>query len=201
MYSEHVYKIGQHFDMYPAETLENIVKFTLASIQQQFQTVPDILSEWDELGFDAPTMWGMKRDGVQYITEHSKRMSSVLQFYRDRRREEDTLEAIDLLLEVPGLNTVKAGFVAQILGFHVGCIDTVNAELYDINVASFRIPSGQRAKTRHAKIAAYITLCEKLGGPQALWDTWCHFIAQKYEIYAGDAEAVSEQHIECIVRR
>lgn len=200
MYATHVEIIGQKFDQSPAQTLENIVKFTLASIQQQFNTVPAILSEWEQLGEEASTMWGMKRDGVRYIQENSTRLAALIRFHRNRGLDEDTLEVIDLLLEIPGLNTIKAGFVAQILGFPVGCIDTVNQQLYGIDVKSFNIPKGQRQKTRHAKIAAYVTLCQKLGGAEQLWDVWCHNIAQKYGSYQGSSEAVSAQHVDCIIR-
>jgi hypothetical protein len=197
MYSEHVYKIGQQFDEQPAETLVKVVDFTLASIQQQFHTVPNILKEWQELGTDAPTMWGMKRYGYKHIREHSQRLSSLIRYQREHRGEQAAEDVIDTMLEVPGLNTVKAGFVAQILGFHVGCIDSVNAELYNIKVGSFKIAPNQTARTRSAKIAAYVTLCNRLGGPAFLWDTWCEFIGQKYGQFGG-ADEVSEQHWDSI---
>lgn len=176
--------------------LETIVDFTLATIQQQFFTVPDILREWRLEGTDSPRMWGMKADGYTYIRANSNRLHTLLAYYD---RTADPVGAIDTLLEIPGLNTVKAGFVAQLLGFEVGCIDSQNQKLYNVDVKDFVITPAHTARTRLRKIESYVRLCDDLGGPVTLWRNWCHFIGNKYDYFGGDEHAVSKLHVDCTV--
>ena len=189
--------------------LIDAVDFVLATIQQHFSTIPQILGEWmhyeSELAIcvnprDAEkpgTLWGMKELGFQHIREHHDRLAALV---RHGAKTGDAVEVIDTLIEIPGLNTVKAAFVAQLCGLDVGCIDTHNAAIYDVDVASFAVNASTSARTRIAKIEAYVALCRELGGAEYLWDTWCEFIAIKYHGHYRDAEHVSAQHVHCIVR-
>jgi len=172
-----------------------VVDFTLATIQQQFHTVPQILREWRELKLDAPTMFSFKKEGYQHVRHNSARLFTLL---RHAINNEDPVDAIDTLLEIPGLGTVKAGFVAQLLGFEVGCIDGQNATLYDVDVSEFVIRDGMKASTRLRKIRSYVQLCEELGGSRVLWDNWCELIGQKYSSF-DDWQSVSALHTECII--
>jgi len=193
MYQKEMRKIQAGFAAQPGETLEQTVRFVLATIQQQFSTVEDILHTWALQGEMAPTMWGAKRKGVRYIEKHSQELAAKLKGC-------DTVEAVDTLLTVPGLNTVKASFVAQCLGFGVGCIDTHNARIHGVNVKSYAVTKNLTAKTRLAKIKSYIALCQGLGGSAVLWDSWCELIADKQSAHFDDAEAVSAYHSHCILK-
>ena len=188
MYHDDVKAIHKAFIHQPGDTLECVVRFVLATIQQQFHTVGNILDEWDRLGYQAPTMWGMKKDGVKFIKRNKVRLAAQLQ-------NAHPAEAIDILLTVPGLNTVKAGFAVQLLGMGAGCIDTHNARMYGIDVAAFKITPKHTMKTRNAKIRSYLALCDGLGGSPALWDVWCNFIADKQWKHWECAEEVSEMHV------
>jgi len=192
MYARHVKEIRTQFKLYPADTLEAVVRFVLATIQQRFHTVGDQLDEWKALGTDSPTMWGFKPKGVKFIAKHKRDIAAQLQ-------NATTTEALDVLLTIPGLGIVKAGFVAQLLGHDVGCIDTHNARIYGVKIESYRITSKHTAKTRLAKIASYLALCKGLGGAQHLWDTWCHYVAEEQSEHFVDAEEVSKAHVEWIL--
>jgi hypothetical protein len=197
MYSNEMTKISGYFDDDPRSVLLGAVKFTLATIQQAFHTVPAALDEWDDLGSNAPTMWGWKPKGCKFIEKNATSMAALL---TTCKREGDVIGAIDLLMMVPGLGTVKASFVAQILGFEVGCIDGHNATMYKINVNSFKCNPKHTAKTKLAKITAYVALCEALGGAEHLWDTWCELIAIKQRKHFNSAEHVSELHSTLVLR-
>lgn len=192
MYHNDVPKIRNSFTHQPADTLEAVVRFVLATIQQQFHTVPAILDEWSALGYKAPTMWGMKKDGVKFMKRRKASIAAQL-------TEATTVEAIDVLLTVPGLNTVKAGFAAQLLGFQVGCLDLHNIRMYGVKPDSFKVTKKHTAKTRLAKIRSYVAMCEGLGGADQMWDRWCHVVAdtqgKHFDFYA---ENVSALHTECI---
>lgn len=199
MYAKEITNIELAFEDKPVDTVIRVVEFVLATIQQQFHTVPAILKDWDKNGKESATMWGMKKDGFQHIIDNADRITALLTYESSKC---DTIGAIDTLLEVPGLNTVKAGFAAQLLGFEVGCIDVQNARLYGIeNLDAFKVTPQHTARTRLAKIESYVVLCNKLGGSGKLWDTWCHFIANQYPEHFIDGEAVSELHSNTILRR
>jgi hypothetical protein len=187
MYTTDVVKIRRSFENQPGDTLEHVVRFVLATIQQRFHTVPLILDEWDRLGTKAPTMFGSKRRGVRYIAKRKHDIAAQL-------LSADRVAAIDILLTIPGLGVIKASFVAQMLGFDVGCIDTHNARMYGVKVASFNVNNKHTAKTRLAKIKAYCAMCDGLGGTKHLWDTWCELIADTQSVHFTDAIDVSEMH-------
>lgn len=196
MYQTHVSKIRNAFLESPAPTLRAVVKFTLATIQQQFSTVPRILAEWDNEGANAPTLWGIKKKGYKYINEHAEEIAAQLV-----TQKLSVIDAIDLLLTIPGLGVVKAGLVAQMLGYQVGCIDTHNARIYGVKPDSFRITNKHTAKTRLAKIRSYVVLCEELGGAEHLWDSWCELIAQTQSKHFVNGDDVSALHVEMTLDR
>ena len=187
MYKEDIKIIKLCYMHQPGDTLESVVRFVLATIQQHFNTVPNVLDQWAEHGLKSPTMWGMKTKGVKYIAKHKHDIAAAL-------TDTDVVDAIDTLLQIPGLNTVKAAFTAQLLGFEVGCIDSHNARIHGVNVQSFAITGKLKARTRLAKISAYVELCRGLGGSEVLWDQWCHLIADRQHSQCEDAEAVSRLH-------
>jgi hypothetical protein len=197
MYRQDTAAISALFQVEPGATLEKVVRFVLATIQQQFHTVPDILREWESEGFGAPSMWGMKREGVSYIGQHHQRLGAILHYLLSHGTTGNREEAIDALLEVPGLGVVKAAFAAQLIGFDTACLDTNNAQIYGVNPVSFAVRESNTLKTRRAKIAAYCTMTDKLGGPEQFWDTWCHYVANRYQSFRT-AEQVSKLHVECI---
>lgn len=207
MYTNHVPKIRQAFESDPKLYLVRVVDFVLATIQQRFHTVQSILDDWhdweaelkehvSERDLSPPgTLWGMKRDGFQYVRQEADRLAGLLTYALARN---DAVDAIDTLLEVPGLGIAKSGFVAQLLGLPVGCLDTHNLRIYDIAPEAFSyVP--KRAKDRLALIESYVNLCASLGGSEALWDRWCHFIAVEQSEHFYRAEDVSDEHVVCIL--
>jgi len=199
MYSTHVPRIASAFEVEPLEVFPSLVKFVLATIQQQFSTVPVILEEWEKLGTDAPSMWGMKRDGYQWLS--SVHWKSVAMTLHRAQRENDRVLAIDALVEIPGINVVKAAFIAQCVGLKTACLDTQNLQLHQIdNIEAFRIRSNNRAATRLAKINAYLELCDGIDHCASFWDSWCEVIAAQYpKHYPLGSMDVSSQHVELIL--
>ena len=197
MYSESVAKIGEAFDANPAKVTKRVGYFVLATIQQHFATMPATLDDWEEKGINAPTCWGNKISGVKYLDKKHGELAAQLATLRANRIADGhgaAVAAIDLLLQVPGLNTIKAAFFAQCLGFDVGCIDSHNAKMYSVKVSAFSVSPKHTAKTRLAKVASYVTLCNELGGSAYLWDAWCYLIADKYPNHFKDGETVSHLH-------
>lgn len=181
MYNRDAVKIAAAFKADPLGVFPKVVQFVLATIQQQFQSVPDILAQWDAEGWEAETCWGMKKGGMKWLS-HYKKWSPVALKLHECVREGDRVGGLDVLISIPGINTVKAAFIGQLCGLQTSCLDTQNCQLHGIkNIRVFHIPSKQTAKTRLAKLEAYLALCDKLGTPETFWNTWCELIAAKYK--------------------
>jgi hypothetical protein len=194
-YQRDINRCHANLELDGSEGLIRCVKFVLATIQQQFHTVPAALSEWNRFGHDAATMWGMKLDGVRHIEQHSDRLWALLSYAVEN---EDPADAIDTLLEVPGLGVVKAAFVAQLYGLNVGCLDTHNEMLYDTDARTFYIPSNLSARLRLRRIEAYVTFTQGIGTSEHWWSVWCEFMASKYPQHYDCGEDVSIQHVNCL---
>jgi len=146
-------------------------------------------------------MWGFKRDGVNWLK--STKWTAVAMTLHQCQANGDRVTAIDALVQIPGINVVKAAFIAQLVGLNTACLDTQNLKLHGIkNVRAFQITKSNLARTRLAKIKAYLTLCDELGGAPQFWDTWCEIIANTYpDHFTMGAFDVSSRHVELIVGR
>lgn len=198
MYSEYrsdIKACKDYIEMYETQGLIRAVDFVLATIQQQFHTVPNILRDWRHIGEQSSTCWGMKKEGYLYVREHVNRLHALISF---EVRNDDPVAVIDTLLEVPGLNTVKAAFVAQLYGLNVGCLDTHNETLYDTDAKAFYITSQLSAKLRAARIESYVDFCNRIAPSYVWWGRWCEFMAAKYPQHYDLADEVSGQHLECL---
>lgn len=179
--------------------------FVVASIRQRFTTLGPILDEWhqwfnesEEMGDtpQPPSAWGMKGQALDYLRagtfEELSSIGSTLSLG-------DTVEAMDLALTLPGLGMVKAGFLCQLYGHKVGCIDSHNAEVFGIDARQFDGVTRVMATTRIRKIQEYIQLCDDLGGADYLWDHWCAYLSGIYA-EAGRPSEVSRAHVELVCR-
>ncbi len=178
----------------------------MASIRQKFYTLNDVLADWqrylakvDEVGYfdgaDLPqSAWGMKADALEAVAAGPAwcaEQGALL------IAEDDTVTVLDHLVTLPGLGLVKAGFLAQLYGFKVGCIDSHNASIFQVRVDDYTIRPTMKAETRQRKIREYIDLCYAIGGSDFLWDNWCAYLSGIYA-NVGTPTDVSAKHVELI---
>ena len=184
MYDKHQPIISQ----YGRENCDNfaaVLRFVVVTIQNRlFNCQADCLtvsavisgkgSEADEQAA-AGVLYGHKRQAVETIEAEK----ALLYFQAQdivARAESDREAAAGLLAlfaSIPGLGLVKAGFCCQLLYGLVGCIDSHNAERFEINPNHLKSDRYKRAKTyatRQKHINFYLDLCEKLGGCESLWN-------------------------------
>lgn len=184
-------------------------KFVVASIRQRFSTLGPILAEWNQFEreveendgdinreIDLPkSAWGMKGDALSFLVyEEPEQIASVAATFAATT---EVMEAMDLALTLPGLGMVKAGFLCQLYGLPVGCIDSHNAQIFDINVSQYEVRRGMQARTRLRKINEYVDLCYDLGGSAYLWDHWCAYLSSLYE-EVGTPSNVSRTHVHLV---
>jgi hypothetical protein len=87
---------------------------------------------------------------------------------------------------------VKAGFILQMCGHEIGCIDSHNVREYDISEAFLR------RKNTQANCEKYIQMCEDIGGSEYMWDEWCKTVAERQPTKWGCPDMVSAMHLHAI---
>ena len=97
---------------------------------------------------------------------------------------------------MPGFGFVKAGFVTQLVRGQYGCLDTHNQTLYKISRKDTRKDGGQ--KSFFSRADNYLALCAEIGSSEALWNTWCDYVAALYPHRYENGNAVSHMHVTTI---
>lgn len=179
-----------------AANLKRSALFVLATIQQQLETTPVIVSDFELLGTASRFSWGMKTAGIQYLEKH------IAELYRQAIAvKNDPAELLRVFLDVPGFGLVKAGFLCQLFSNVAGCIDVHNIKLYDIPLSALRYGYKLKEATKTEKRKQYIALCHGLGGSAALWSRWCDYVAALRPNNWENGAAVSEFHFDVISGR
>lgn len=172
-----------------------VCAMALLSIRQPFRMVKRQMQHVHVHGFSSGYLWGHKRAGLAYVTEHASRLrTELLQVVPT----DDTAaeQALEILTQIPMLGLAKAGFVAQMLGFDVGCIDSRNAAEFGLGRSASRFDKSEPEHIRLNRISAYVLLCRSLGGARFLWNNWCSSIAR--DEFFRTADFVSSYHVDCV---
>jgi hypothetical protein len=155
------------------ESFKRSLLFVLATIQQQLETVPRILSDFEYSGSSSGYAFGSKREGIDYINDNYLQLWSTA-----RGVVGDPEQLLSTFLQVPGLGLAKSGFAAQLFSNKVGCLDTQNLKLDGVPLGQLRYPKHALLETRVEYINRYADLCRGLGGSVKLWSAWCHYLYQ-----------------------
>lgn len=194
-YQDHIAQCNQLAQGSPAN-LVRAITFALATIQQQLETVPDIVQDFEAVGSASRFAFGSKAKGLDWLAVNGD------QLYRDAMSNLDNpRELLRVFLQCPGLGLVKAGFTSQLISGHVGCLDVHNIRMYSIPMASLRYSYPKSTELQQTKAQAYVDLCQGLGGSVALWANWCHYVAQKRPGNWSNGLAVSQLHVDCLAGR
>lgn len=166
----------------------DVVTFVICSQNQHFYRVGTILNALHTRGLDdCGYLNGHQKRGIAYVTQHA----GVL---RAQLRHQTDLERMRLLIELPSLGIVKAGFVVQLVFGSVGCLDRHNLKVLGLDARSFnRAPVSSVALT--ARLQMYLSTCALLGTSETIYDGWCSLIATRYPQHFSCACAVSSAHV------
>jgi hypothetical protein len=199
MYSRDMPLMRDHALSSP-EGLTDIVAFVLCTIRQPLQSVKRQMTDIRAHGAEAASLFGSKRDGYRYALEHAPVLHAAIVA---AVASDDTIGAIDVLSNIPGLGIVKAAFVAQICGLEVACLDGHNLARLGLGEAAFKLAKSVKPETKRRKIADYVKACRDASPivdfARYWWDSWCEYVAgNKANRSLASADAVSAYHWECI---
>jgi len=130
------------------------------------------------------TISGFKIDTICYIWNNRE---SLMQELVGLNKEGDDVKMISRLAQIPGVQSVKAGFIIQLLFGRAGCIDTHNIDIYSKVFPDLRGDLDIRNWSDDEKGPKnYANLLDKLNkrgiGTQQLWDVWVDFVENFYKI-------------------
>lgn len=142
----------------------------LLSIQQPWQGVPAQFAHVRQHGRDSVYLFGSKRGGFDYVSEHATALRIAAQIAYDKQ------DLDGLLLEylaIPGLGLVKASFLAQLTIADGACIDLHNARRLGLTPNDLKMPKTLKHPARLARISAYNATWQQHGNSEYWWNTWC----------------------------
>lgn len=192
MYVNHIQACNDHCQSGP-ESTARMLRFVIATIQQQLETVPDIMASFDTDGIGSRFAFGFKAKGLLYLKANEESI------YWDAMCAVDDDEALmEVFMRVPGLGLVKAGFACQLFAGQVGCLDIHNLRMYGLDANRLNISKKLQPKTMAKHVKYYCELCMELGGSVALWSRWCEYKASVAAPgnWPDGAESVSILHVE-----
>ena len=156
--------------------------FALLSIRQPIRNVPAQMADVDERGDGSAYLFGFKRAAYAYVWEHGEESR------RDVMAARTNGGRMEVMCRVPGLGLVKAGFVLQLMGYDVACLDSRNVAREGRNPRAFRTDGKKTGPAFVRKLFAYLREVE--GKSEAYWDAWCRDVADAYDMTPHDVSAL-----------
>ena len=192
MYATHQPQIAKFARQNP-DNFAKVLRFVIFTIQQQLSTAVK-----QSTGEQAANAFGFKLKALAEIERDKKQIFDECQALYCAG---DKVGLLDRLTKVHGLGLVKAGFVCQLVYGFAGCIDTHNLKLYNIKLSQVTLSDKLKEDTRLKKISQYISLCDKLGGTEHLWNYWCQYVADNQPTSYKSEWQVSKLHVDAIVSK
>lgn len=170
--------------------LDDVGAMVALSIQTTWRSIGAQWASYVSHDLESPCLWGQKAQTVAWLRENESRvLRAACPFDR----------LVLLASECPGLGLPKAGFLVQLSmgarNVSIGCFDLHNIARYEVKLPSFSKKASQPTRIRAA--LAYVDLCERLGGSEEMWNTWCFHMARVDARFA-DAAHVSRLHRVCV---
>lgn len=191
MYQDHVRVISAGMRSDP-DIFVRGVTFALLSIRTQFVRIHEQMAEIERTGNSCRCLWGFKRGGYDFLRLNKMDLWGFM-----LHPKIDAEMAIENICRIPGFGIVKAGFVAQLMGFDVGCLDSRNLTRLGMGPRDWRSDGDSRKNTDafKRKIRRYLDATE--GRAEELWNDWCEDVAG---VYKTTAEEISADHLVIVPR-
>ena len=196
MYKRDIEDIIEHIEASP-EGLVDCVEFVLCSIRASLSSIKEQRKDIASAGLKSKYLWGQKSAGLAYVREHK----TVLWLNLLELKEQSTsnpkviVQALKLAMAIPNIGLVKAGFILQLMGFDVACLDMHNLERLGLAPNAFSINAKLKEATQTKKMIAYVKLCQKKG-TEYWWNSWCDYVAgNRMNKNLSTGDLVSRYHV------
>ena len=194
MYSRDQPIIENHMFSNPAGFVDSL-EFVLTTIQAGLSTCRRQRRQIARDGLKAACLWGKKADGLKYGREHADRL--LPEFERLRSRDA-TEEAVTLATSIPCLGLPKAGFLCQLMGFNVACLDVHNLRREGLPATFVKLNKKAKPATQRKHVARYVEYCQR-NGSENWWNEWCEHVAgNRQNRKLATADAISRFHVDAV---
>ena len=211
MYQRDCNLIAQ-YAMTSPDALYDIIEFTLCTINMPLSRVHTQRISIREHGIKSKWVSSQKAKGITYAQENKAELHTLMLNIREVLSSDPYADlspiagitgaqaAVDLFMRIPSIGMVKAGFISQMCGFEVACLDRHNIRMLGLSETALLVSKTIKPELRLKKIRNYVELC-RLKGAEYWWDTWCNYVAEKggmnKSLPTGDA--VSAYHVTTIM--
>lgn len=130
------------------------------------------------------TIGGFKLDTIVTVWNNKQQLMDKLTSLAQQGSEEGI---INELIKLPGVQPVKAGFIAQLLFGKAGCIDTHNLDIYGKAFPELQNDLNPKMWGKDEEgTKKYVQTLDKLKdrgiGTKHLWDVWVDFVENFYKM-------------------
>jgi len=201
-----------HYAMTSPDALYDIIEFTLCTINMPLSRVHTQRLSIREHGIKSKWVSSAKALGITYAQEHKAELHTLMLNLKEVLNSDPYADlspitginaaqaAVDLFMRIPSIGMVKAGFISQLCGFEVACLDRHNIRMLGLSETALLVSKKIKPELRLKKIYSYVELCRQRGA-EYWWDTWCNYVAEKggmnKSLPTGDA--VSAYHVTTIM--
>ena len=197
MYINHATAVQQYAQV-SASNLSDVTLMTVLSIRQPWLNIGTQMIDVRTNKLGAKALWGFKKDTYIYLESNKHKMYAQMMAVINSNKTDASkaMSLMNIFLRVNGLGMAKAGFMCQLTAGLVGCMDSHNLKMYNLDAKDFVLAKNPKTiKSLDAnvkKIRNYVQICNEYG-TENLWNSWCSFLATKSTKWR-DANHVSEVH-------
>lgn len=188
MYKRDVPLIVEYLNDTGPEGFISLGSFVICTIQMPLSRVKSQCKDIKNNGASSSALWGHKKLAYAEFTDKADYYHEML-----TDRSQHLSSVLTRLVMIKGLGIPKASFLLQCAGWDVGCLDVHNLKRFKLD------PKITKMDAKGRRITQYITVCNKLGGSEFLWDSWCAYVAgNRMNKSLPTADIVSAYHVEAI---
>ena len=202
MYINHATAVQQYAQV-SASNLSDVTLMTVLSIRQPWLNIGTQMIDVRTNKLGAKALWGFKKDTYIYLESNKHKMYAQMMAVINSNKTDASkaMSLMNIFLRVNGLGMAKAGFMCQLTAGLVGCMDSHNLKMYNLDAKDFVLAKNPKTiKSLDAnvkKIRNYVQICNEYG-TENLWNSWCSFLATKSTKWR-DANHVSEVHYSYLI--
>jgi len=197
MYNIHGIQV-QNYAQQSADNMADVTLMTVLSIRQPWLNIGSQIIDVRTNKASAKSLWGGKKKTYQYLQANKYMMYGQMMAVINSSKTDasKSMSLMKIFLRVDGLGVAKAGFMCQLTAGLVGCMDSHNIKMYNLDAKDFALAKNPKTvkglEANNKKIRNYIQICHEYG-TENLWNSWCSFLATKSPKWR-DANHVSEVH-------